>query len=180
MDDRISQVLEFWTGIGPQGWFAKNDEVDAQIRERFHGLYEEAAAGKLEGWRSNTEGCLALVLVLDQFPRNMFRDDPRAFATDARAVEIASAAIADGHHLGIGEDMLAFIYMPFMHSESILDQRRCVALMHGGGKPDNLKYAIIHHDVIARFGRFPHRNSLLGRHTTPAEQAYLDGGGFSG
>lgn len=180
MDVQIKQVLEFWSKIGSEGWFKKSDDIDAEIRERFLELYERAAARGLEDWRTNPDGCLALILVLDQFPRNMFRDDPRAFATDAYAVEVSSGAIAEGHHLSMPADLIPFVHMPFMHSESVLDQRRCISLMHEGGKPDHLKYAIIHYDVIARFGRFPHRNAVLGRHTTPAEQAYLDGGGFKG
>lgn len=180
MRKEAAEVIEFWREIGPDGWFKRDDEIDARIVDRFGGLHERAVARKLEDWRGDAMECLALIIVIDQFSRNMFRDDPRAFAADEYAAEIAAMAIADGHDRAVDEELLPFLYMPFMHSESIVDQRRCVALMHAGGHPDNLKYGIIHRDVIARFGRFPHRNPVLGRHTTPAEQAYLDDGGFSG
>ncbi|MEC9344326.1 MAG: DUF924 family protein, partial [Pseudomonadota bacterium] len=111
---------------------------------------------------------------------NLFRENGRAFAQDGYAVEIAARALADGFDARVDPDIVDFFYMPFMHSESILDQRRCIALFHAAGKRNSMKFAIIHHDVIARFGRFPHRNPVLGRHTTSAEAEFLENGGFGG
>jgi uncharacterized protein (DUF924 family) len=179
MDAQATQVLEFWRSIGAAGWFARSDDVDAQIRERFAGLHAQAVAGKLNGWLDQPYSCLALVIVLDQFSRNMFRNDPRTFAADAQALAVANHALAASYHQQVDREMADFFFMPLMHSESILDQQRCVALMHGHS-PASLIYAIQHRDIIARFGRFPHRNAVLGRPTSPAEQAYLDGGGFKG
>ena len=180
MSDKAAGVIEYWKSIGPKGWFTSDAEVDRTIAERFGDLYAEAAARKLEGWRSAPDSALALVLLLDQFSRNMFRDDGRAFAHDPYAVEICEKALIDGFDRKADRELFHFFYMPFMHSESILDQRRCIALFYGIGSSESVKFARIHHDVIARFGRFPHRNPVVGRHTTHAEQSFLDGGGFGG
>lgn len=180
MNEQAQKVVEFWQKIGPEGWFSKNDEVDREIVDGFSELHKRAAARELDGWKEDPESCLALILVLDQFSRNMFRDDARAFATDGYAVELAEYAIDKGYPAKVPGNLATFLYMPFMHSERIGDQQRCVLLMHAAGAGENVKYAIIHRDIIARFGRFPHRNKVLGRNTTPAEQAFLDGGGFSG
>lgn len=180
MSGKPDDVVDYWKSIGPEGWFAKKDEIDRTIAKRFSGLYEHAAAGKLEDWRKAPDSCLALVLLLDQFSRNLFREDGRAFAQDPYAVDIALQAIADGFDTKVDPALKAFFYMPFMHSESILDQQRGIVLFQPLEAGDYLKFTRIHHDVIARFGRFPHRNPVLGRHTTPAEQAFLDNGGFGG
>ncbi len=179
MDKRAQEVIDFWQGIGPEGWFARNDAVDAQITEKFASLHADAAQGRLDGWMQNAWECLALVIVLDQFSRNMFRGGPKAFACDAHALAVANHAIASGFHLDIDRKLADFYFMPLMHSESVLDQRRCVALMHAFSTPNSLHFAKLHLHVIERFGRFPHRNPVLGRTTTPAERAYLEGGGFS-
>ena len=130
-------------------------------------------------WRDSDLGLLALVILLDQFPRNMFRGDPRAYATDALACDVARSALARGADRRLDPDLRPFVYMPFMHSENIDDQDLCVALFRASADASNLEYAEIHADIIRRFGRFPHRNAVLGRKTTPVEQAFLDGGGFS-
>ena len=141
--------------------------------------YEAAAVGKLTGWEQNAEGALALLLLLDQFPRNMFRGDARSYATDPLARAIASRAILNGFD-GAYPDLRTFFYLPFEHSENLADQERCIALNKATGDADGLKWAEIHADIIRRFGRFPHRNAVLGRVTTPEEQKFLDDGGFAG
>ena len=150
------------------------------MRSRFLELWRQAAAGELSSWETTDEGALALVIILDQFPRNMFRGDIRTYSSDALAREVASRAIAGGADIGVEPALLEFLYMPLMHSEHLADQLRCVELFGKSGQTDNLKYAEDHADIIRRFGRFPHRNPILGRATTPEEQAFLDGGGFRG
>lgn len=175
-----ADALAFWRGIGREKWFTRDDAVDAEIRRRFLGTYEAAAAGRLAAWEESAENALALVVVLDQFPRNMFRGHARAFAADPLARVVAERALARGFDAAVGPDLRAFFYLPFMHSEDLADQERCVALFRAHGEPNGLHYAELHADIIRRFGRFPHRNAALGRATTPAEQAFLDAGGFSG
>ncbi len=174
------EILTFWRAAGSDRWYTKDTAFDAQVQRRFLGLWRKAAAGELSSWETSDDGALALVIVLDQFPRNMFRDDAKAFSSDPQALEVASRAIARGADARIEPALLEFIYMPFMHSEQLPDQQRCVELFRKTGNTDNLKYAEDHAAIISRFGRFPHRNRLLGRATTPEEQAFLDGGGFSG
>ncbi|MGN6571521.1 MAG: DUF924 family protein [Pseudolabrys sp.] len=175
-----ARVVAFWTEAGPDCWFNKDDAFDADIRRRFLATHEAAAAGKLAAWEQNAEGALALMILLDQFPRNMFRGSARAFATDPQARAITAAALLRGFDGQVPANMRAFFYLPFEHSEDIADQDRGVALYTAAGDTDGLKWAKIHHDIIARFGRFPHRNAVLGRATTAEEQAFLDGGGFAG
>jgi uncharacterized protein (DUF924 family) len=172
-------VLAFWRAAGPDKWFENDAGFDAEISGRFARTYEAAAAGEL-AWDENPEGALALVVVLDQFPRNMFRNSARAFAADPLAREVAARAIARGFDqlVPIAERM--FFYLPFEHSENLADQERCVALNRANGDADATKWAEHHADLIRRFGRFPHRNAVLGRATTAEEQAFLDGGGFAG
>lgn len=172
-------VLAFWREAGPDRWFTRDDAFDADVREKFLGTYEAATAGKLEAWEATPEGALALVILLDQFPRNMFRGTARCFAADARARQYANLALKRGYDQDVPDDMRGFLFLPFMHSEDPVDQDRCVELYRAAGD-ENLKYAEQHRDVIRRFGRFPHRNAMLGRATTPEEQAFLDGGGFKG
>lgn len=173
-------VLAFWREAGPKKWFAKDDGFDADIRVRFLPTYEAAAAGKLANWEATAEGALALTIVLDQFPRNMFRRDARAFAADAAARAVADRAIAKGFDRSVPDAERTFFYLPFEHSEDLADQERCVALFRATGNADLLRWAELHADIIRRFGRFPHRNVALGRKTTPEEQAYLDNDGFAG
>jgi uncharacterized protein (DUF924 family) len=177
---QAGEILGYWRSIGQEGWFRKNEAIDAAIRERFGRWHQKAANRELEDWRSSPEDCLALVILLDQFSRNMFRASAMAFAQDDYALEIATKAVDAGFDTLCDPAMAYFFHLPFMHSERIADQRRCIRLFHARGGFEAIKFARIHHDVIARFGRFPHRTAVLGRPTTPAEQAFLDSGGFSG
>ena len=180
-----ADVLAFWREAGPSKWFARRAAFDAAVRERFEALHLLAATGALESWSSTADGALARVIVLDQFPRNLYRDSAHAFATDPLALSVANAAIADGFDAEIESALRAFLYMPLMHAEDAAVQARCVRLFETLAREapetqSNLKFARIHADVIARFGRFPHRNGVFGRATTVEEQAFLDEGGFSG
>jgi uncharacterized protein (DUF924 family) len=174
------EILAFWREAGPARWYKRDAAFDAVIRSRFLDLWQKAAAGGLSSWETSDDGVLALVIVLDQFPRNMFRDDIRTYSSDALAREVAGRAIARGADKRVDESLLEFLYLPFMHSEHPADQQRCVELFRNAGNPENLRYAEDHADIIRRFGRFPHRNRIVGRTTTPEEQAFLDQGGFSG
>jgi uncharacterized protein (DUF924 family) len=173
-------VLAFWTEAGSDKWFSKDDAFDSAIRETFLATYEAAAAGRLAGWEETPNGALALVIVLDQFPRNMFRGSARAWAADPLARAVAKRAIASDYDRDVSAELRSFFYLPLMHSEDIGDQELCVELCRALGSAETLKYAELHADIIRRFGRFPHRNSVLGRETTPEERAFLDGGGFAG
>jgi uncharacterized protein (DUF924 family) len=175
-----ADIVTFWREAGPKRWFEKDDAFDDEIRRRFLATHEAAAAGQLSGWEQDAQGALALLILLDQFPRNMFRGTARAFAADPMARAIAAGALVRGFDAQAPEGMRNFFFLPFEHSEDIADQQRCVALNKATGDADGLKWAEIHADIIRRFGRFPHRNAVLGRATTPEEQAFLDGGGFSG
>lgn len=172
-------VIDFWREAGPARWFAKDDDFDRRFRDRFLDAHEAAARGDHEDWQATPEGALALVLLLDQFPRNSFRGSARAFATDGQALDIAARAVDRGDDRRVDAPLQPFFYMPFMHSETLADQERCVELCRRIGG-STLEYAILHRDIIERFGRFPHRNPVLGRSTTEAEQAFLDQGGFKG
>ena len=173
-------VLKFWRAAGEKKWFAKNDAFDAEIKSHFLETYEAAAAGKLSGWEATPESAVALVIVLDQFPRNMFRRDARAFAADAAARGVADRALMRGFERQVPEELRIFFYLPFEHSEAMADQERCCALFKTLGNADLLHWAELHADIIRRFGRFPHRNAVLGRTTTPDEKAYLENDGFAG
>jgi len=175
-----ARVLEFWQNAGPKLWFSKDDAFDASIKQQFGALHEKAAANELSNWESEPDSALALILILDQFSRNLFRNDARAFAQDELCLRITKSVLSNEFDAKVDPSVKQFFYMPLMHSESILDQRHCVSLFHAAEMPDNLKYAILHRDIIERFGQFPHRNSVLGRPTSPAERSFLDGGGFSG
>ena len=171
-----SAVVAFWKEAGPAKWFAKDDAFDADFRRRFHDAHVAAARRELDGWIETPEGALALLILLDQFPRNCFRGTAHQFATDPLALMFAREAVARGHHLAFESDLRNFVLLPFEHSERIEDQDRYMEL--AAGDPELEKWGRIHRDVIVRFGRFPHRNPCLGRVTTPEEQAFLDGGGF--
>jgi uncharacterized protein (DUF924 family) len=173
-------VLAFWRAAGYAKWFGKDDAFDAVIRARFLPTYEAAAAGQLSGWEESAEGALALAIVLDQFSRNMFRGDAQTYAADPIARAVVKRAIARGFDNVIPKEVRSFMYLPLMHSETLADQEQSLALYRAEGDPENMKYAEHHADIIRRFGRFPHRNAILGRPTTPEEQVFLDGGGFKG
>lgn len=173
-------VLAFWREAGEERWFTKDAAFDTQVNERFARLLDDAKHGRLDSWKDSDEGLLALIIVLDQFPRNIYRNDARAFATDAMARQLTHEAIACGADQRIDRSLRAFVYMPLMHSESLADQERCVALYRALGNANNLKFAELHADIIRKFGRFPHRNAVLGRSTTPEEATFLAEGGFAG
>ena len=173
-------VLGFWRSAGPTRWYNKDQDFDNEVRERFGVVHEAAARGALNGWQETPESALALVIVLDQFPRNIFRNDLRAYATDGAARAVARRAINRGFDTKVSEIDRRFFYLPFMHSEDLADQERCIGLCRASNDEEGLRYADLHADIIRRFGRFPHRNPVLGRRTTPDEQAFLDAGGFAG
>ena len=175
-----TDVVEFWRQAGPPRWFKKDPEFDGEIRRRFLATHEAAAADALSAWEANAEGALALLILLDQFPRNMFRGSPRAFATDPLALAVAAHAIVRGFDAQVPAAMRGFFYLPFQHTENLAEQEHGVALYRAVGDADGLKWAEIHADIIRRFGRFPHRNAVLDRATTLEEQAFLDSGGFAG
>ena len=183
-DLQPSDVTGFWKEAGPGKWFAKDDAFDDDFRRRFAHGHMMAARRELDHWMDTSEGALALLILLDQIPRNIFRDSGHAFATDGKARAIARAAISAGHDQAVEAKLRPFFYLPYEHSEDMGDQdeavRLCAALKDAEGDAETLKWAEIHRDIIVRFGRFPHRNAALGRRTTPSEQAFLDEGGFAG
>ncbi|MGB3192721.1 MAG: DUF924 family protein [Limnoraphis sp.] len=188
---RVAEILAFWFG-SPQNldygkprqvWFQKNFEFDAQIRSYFLADYELAAQGKLEDWKESPDSCLALILLLDQFPRNLFRGEAKAFATDTQALEVAKYAVSQGFDKHLLPVQRWFIYLPFEHSENLVDQEKAVELTRQLSdhreSQSSIDYAIRHWDVIKQFGRFPHRNSILGRESTPEEKEFLKQPGSS-
>jgi uncharacterized protein (DUF924 family) len=175
-----AEIVSFWRDAGPEKWFEQDDDFDRTIRSRFLAAHEAAARGELAAFEASAEGALALLLLLDQFPRNLFRGSARAFATDPQARAVANRALARGFDLQTDETMRPFFYLPFMHSELIADQERCVAFYQALGDAEQLEWALTHRDIVAKFGRFPHRNHALGRATTPAERRFLESGGFKG
>jgi uncharacterized protein (DUF924 family) len=174
-----AEVVGFWRQAGPSMWFAKDADFDRRFRERFLGAHEAAARGDLEHWMTTHEGALALLLLLDQFPRNAFRGTPRMYATDAAARRTAAAAVDAGHDQAMPPGLRKFFYLPFAHSEDLADQDRSVALGRHLGLLDS-ENSHRHRDIVKRFGRFPHRNPILGRSMTAEEQEFLDQGGYAG
>jgi uncharacterized protein (DUF924 family) len=173
--DGIDEVLEFWfQPDAKECWFEPTPAFDQTIRKQFAELFARAATGDLKGWEGSPEGCLALCILLDQMPRNMFRGHPRAFSTDSKALAVAERALAAGFDRDMPAERKQFIYLPFMHSESLANQLRALALFESQGMARNRRYAEEHVQIIRRFGRFPHRNAILGRDSTEAEEAYLD------
>lgn len=171
------EIVGFWRDAGPPRWFAASDAFDAQCRERFLDAHLSAAARGCDDWTGTPQGTLGLLLLLDQMPRNIYRGSAHAYATDPLARHVARQAVARGDDARIDAELRTFVYLPFVHSEDLADHRRALELYAGLGDGAD-KWARHHHGIIERFGRFPHRNRLLGRDTTPEEQAYLDAGGF--
>jgi uncharacterized protein (DUF924 family) len=181
------EVLDFWFGREGEesygefreAWFNRDPEFDREIRDRFESVYEEAAAGRLDHWKSEARSCLALIVVLDQFPRNMYRGDARMYAADEKAREAARHAVEHAYDRELSPYGRLFMYLPFEHSEELDDQRLSVELFRGlateMGSEDLLGYAVRHLEIVERFGRFPHRNEILGRRTTPEETKFLSG-----
>ena len=180
--DRAEDVLTFWLDeVGPKGWYDPPEGLDDEVRERFEPLWQEGRDGALAGWLTDPRGVLAYAILLDQFPRNMFRGKAEAFSTDSIALAAVKTAVDKGWDMRVGEPERQFFYLPMMHSECLQNQERGVRLikerMPRTGE-SNLLHARAHRDVIRRFGRFPHRNDELGRETTEAERAFLDEGGY--
>lgn len=174
------QVLTFWNKAGPKYWFKKDTAFDQKIRQQFLITHQAAEMQKLADWESSAEGALALLLLLDQFPRNMFRGTARAFANDAFAREIATRAIKRGFDKKTPLPLRSFFYLPFEHSEELSDQERNVKLCKATKDKELVRWAKLHYDIIEKFNRFPHRNEILGRSSTPEEVAFLEAGGFAG
>lgn len=174
-------VLDFWFAAGQEKWFAKDDAFDAEITKRFKGPHEAARDGAYDGWAESAEGLLALIILLDQFPRNLYRGSAEMFAADQKAAAMTRLALERKVDGEVPQAARQFIYMPLMHSEELADQELCVKLFEADpALEENVSYAIDHRDIIARFGRFPHRNVILGRATSAEEQQFLDDGGFAG
>lgn len=172
-------LLDFWRDAGMGKWFNGGAAFDEECRARWRDAHFAAARREHDDWMADADGALALVLLLDQIPRNIFRGSGHAFATDPLALHLAGRAIEAGFDARVDPALRFFFYLPFEHSEAMADQQRAVALFTALGDTNLLGYATAHRDVIARFGRFPHRNAALGRSNTPDEQAWLDaGGGF--
>lgn len=179
-DGDMEAVLRFWfVENGVKQWFAKDDAFDRAIQDRFAKTHDAAADGRLDHWVESRDGRLALILVLDQFSRNLFRGTAEAFAYDERALAIARKAVAIGDHTVLPRDRALFVFLPFEHSEALADQKLCHALLSAYGTSDTLQYAQQHLDIIERFGRFPHRNAVLGRESTPEEVDFLEKPGSS-
>ncbi|HLH48863.1 MAG TPA: DUF924 family protein [Roseiarcus sp.] len=174
------EIIQFWREAGSDKWFAADEAFDREIRARFLAAHEAAARDELAAWEERPQDALALLILLDQFPRNIFRRSAHAFAADPLARRAAAKALAHGFDRATDKALRLFFYLPFMHSEALADQDRSLLLFEALGDAEQLKYAVIHRDIIARFGRFPHRNRVLGRVTTPEEQRFLDEGGFAG
>ena len=175
-----NEVIAFWRDAGPKTWFAKDEAFDAEIRARFEPLHLAAARGELNDWDETAEGSLALLLLTDQFPRNLYRGSAHAFATDALARNVAEQAIAAGFDKQFEPALRPFFYLPFEHSEAMDDQDRAIVLFEALGDKSTLDYAVLHRALIVRFGRFPHRNICMGRVSTAEELEYLADGGFGG
>lgn len=168
------EVLDFWFADETKSaWFRSTPALDAAIRDRFDTLWRSAAVGGIDHWKATAQGALALVIVLDQFPLNMFRNQPAAFSTERRAIDVCKGAIGNRFDQELCGDRRAFLYMPLMHSEQLADQDLSVRLFAAAGLESNLRFARHHREIIRRFGRFPHRNAILGRTSTVGEVAYL-------
>jgi uncharacterized protein (DUF924 family) len=174
-----ADVLSFWREAGPSRWFRKDEAFDNECRSRFIAAHAAAQRGELDAWARDPDGALALVILLDQIPRNAFRGTAQMYESDAHARQVARQAVAAEFESRYEPALANFFVLPFMHSEDLTDQDFGVELARKLGD-DSLRYAVMHRDIIERFGRFPHRNAVLGRTTTPEEQRFLDQGGFSG
>lgn len=173
------EIVRFWRDAGPKFWFAKDETFDGRCRG-FEAEHHAAARRELMHWEMEAEGALALLILLDQLPRNIYRGSPHAYATDTMAQAIAHRAIGNGFDRATDTDLRVFFYLPFEHAEDLALQERCVELTKAMRNDEYTKYALIHRDIIARFGRFPHRNIILGRKSTPEELQFLAEGGFAG
>lgn len=180
-----AEIVAFWRAAGRERWFKADPAFDASVRETLLPAHDDAVARgageqPLPGYEVSPDGTLALAILLDQVPRNVFRGTPRAFATDSAAFAVSNRALASGMDGRVEPLLRGFLYLPYMHAEDLAAQELSVALYEALGDADQLHYAVVHRDIIARFGRFPHRNPILGRETTEEEARFLAEGGFSG
>ncbi len=175
MNVKPQEIVDYWYSprLRPH-WFKSTEEIDREITGRYRALWEAAAQGELDSWMSTPQGCLALAIVLDQFPLNMFRGDKRCFSSEAKAIAVAKHTIGNGLDKLIEKDHLTFLYMPLMHSEDLDDQENSVKLFRAAGLRENAAFAEHHKEIVRRFGRFPHRNEILGRESTEKEVEYLN------
>ncbi|TCK17650.1 uncharacterized protein (DUF924 family) [Thiogranum longum] len=176
------EVIDYWYSDQVRSqWFSSTPELDAEIRSKYETVWERAVEGELDGWKKDALGSLALVLIFDQFPLNMFRGEAKSFKTEGDAIEVARASINNGFVPQLNDEQLSFLFMPFMHSEKIEDQDLAVKLFRENELEGNLEFAKHHRDIIRKFGRFPHRNRILGRESTVKELEYLGSkGSFNG
>jgi uncharacterized protein (DUF924 family) len=180
MHPQPQEVVEFWRAAGARRWFARDAAFDAECAARFLDAHHAAARREFENWMEDAHGALALLILLDQIPRNVFRGSAHSWATDGLAREYAHRALESGFDSQVEAELRPFFYLPFEHSENLADQERALFLHRALAGENADRWARMHHDIIRRFGRFPHRNAALGRATTPEEQAFLDSGGFKG
>ena len=173
-------VVDFWTLSGPERWFTKDAAFDGELAVRFSGALRQARLGAFDHWAESPEGALGLVILLDQVSRNIHRGNPLAFAADAKALALAKTLVGRGYHQVLVPPLALWLIMPFEHAEDLDAQHRGVALFGTMGQQEMVYYAKMHRDIIVRFGRFPHRNAVLGRTSTAAEIAFLKAGGFAG
>ena len=175
-------LVDFWfSETASQYWFKSTEVFDQQLRDDYAELWQQAKDGQLDSWKAQPMGCLALVILLDQLPLNMFRGTAKSFSTEAQSREVAALAIDRGFDVDMDSKRKGFLYMPFMHSEEMLDQERSVDLFNQPGLEDNYRFAQHHYGIVERFGRFPHRNEILGRENSDAEIEYLNSKqGFKG
>jgi len=169
------EIIDFWFSTDVQKlWFNSTADFDQLLRDRFGDTWKQASRGELDHWMQTAEGCLALVIILDQFPLNMFRDSAQSYATEARSREVAQVALEQGFEKSLAPEQRDFLYKPFMHSEALSDQQLALRLYAQPGLEENYRYARHHHGIIEKFGRFPHRNEALGRRSSEAELEYLN------
>ena len=169
------EILDFWYAEEMRSkWFASTPQIDTTIKEKYAWVWEAAVRGELDAWLNTPEGCLALAIILDQFPLNMFRATAKSFSSEHQAIAVAKHAINQSYDQMIERAQVAFLYMPLMHSENVADQDLCVQLFAAAGLENNLRFAQHHREIVRRFGRFPHRNAILGRPSTAEELDYLD------
>ncbi len=180
MSVTAKEVVDFWLDAGPERWFERSEAFDDMCEMGFEDAHQQAAKHQLDDWMQTAEGSLALVILLDQIPRNIYRASAQTYATDPLARQVAGHALERGFDSQVDPELRLFFYLPFLHSEDLVDQERSLELHSSLDSAGADKWAVHHHRIIERFGRFPHRNRLLGRETTPEEQKYLDADGFEG
>jgi uncharacterized protein (DUF924 family) len=174
MDIEPKDIINFWYSDKiKKAWFSSTPELDHEILENYENIWEKASQKKLDDWSNTPEGCLALIIIMDQLPLNMFRNQPKSFKTEANALKVARKAVKHHFDLKIDNEKRAFLYMPFMHSETLEDQEFSVQLYKKNNLQGNVRFAEHHRDIIKKFGRFPHRNNILGRQSTKKEVEYL-------